>query len=142
MSNISEALPPLTERSTPLGWVRKNLFDSWGSSLLTILASLIILWAVRGLLVWVFTTANWLVITTNLRLILIGQYPGNQAWRIWISLYLLSFLTGNSLAIWARSARRISMVVAAIPIVLAFLPSYRCPVRVSINLSALAYTSL
>ena len=122
MSNLTEALPPLSERSTILGWLRKNLFYSFGSSILTILSSLIIFWAARGLLVWIFSVAEWRVIAVNLRLILIGQYPLDQAWRIWLSLYLLSFLTGNSLAIWARGSRRIGILLAAMPIVLAFLP--------------------
>jgi general L-amino acid transport system permease protein len=122
MSNLTEALPPLTERSTVLGWLRKNLFYSWGSSILTILSSLIVFWAARGLLIWIFTVANWRVITVNLRLILLGQYPIDQVWRVWILVYLLSFLTGNSLAIWARGARRVSLIVAAIPVVLALLP--------------------
>ena len=122
MSNLTEALPPLTERSTILGWLRKNLFYSWGSSILTILSSLIIFWAARGLLIWIFTVANWRVVTVNLRLILLGQYPIDQVWRVWILLYLLSFLAGNSLAIWARGARRASLIVAAIPVALAVLP--------------------
>ncbi len=122
MSSLTEALPPLTERSTILGWLRKNLFYSWGSSILTLLSSLIIFWAARGLLIWIFTVANWRVVTVNLRLILLGQYPIDQAWRVWVLLYLLSFLTGNSLVIWARGARRASLIVAAIPVALAVLP--------------------
>lgn len=122
MSHLTEALPPLTERSTILSWLRKNLFYSWGSSILTILSSLIVFWAARGLLVWIFTVANWRVVTVNLRLILLGQYPIDQAWRVWISLYLLSFLTGNSLAIWGRGARRASLILVAIPVLLAILP--------------------
>ena len=122
MTGLTEALPPLTERFTILGWFRKNLFYSWGSSILTILSSLIVFWAVRGLLIWIFTVANWRVITVNLRLIMIGQYPIDQAWRVWILIYLLSFLTGNSLAIWARGARRASLILVAIPVVLAILP--------------------
>ena len=35
---------------------------------------------------------------------------------------MLSFLTGNSLAIWARGARRASLILVAIPVVLAILP--------------------
>lgn len=122
MSNLTEALPPLTERPTILGWLRKNLFYSWGSSILTILSSLLIFLAARGLLIWIFTVAQWRVIAVNLRLFMIGQYPIDQAWRVWISVYLLSFLMGNSLAIWARGAHRVSLIVAAIPVVMAFLP--------------------
>jgi general L-amino acid transport system permease protein len=122
MSSLTEVLPPLSERSNVLGWIRKNLFNSWGNSILTILASLLIFWAVRGLLVWIFTVAEWRVIAANLRLILLGQYPIAEVWRIWIIVYLLAFLTGNSFSIWGRSAWRIGLFLAAIPVVLALLP--------------------
>jgi general L-amino acid transport system permease protein len=122
MSTVTEALPPLTERSNVLGWMRKNLFNSVGNGILTILASLLIFWAVRGLLVWIFTVAEWRVIAANLRLILLGQYPIAEVWRIWASLYLLSFLTGNSFAIWGRGAWRIGLFLTAIPALLAILP--------------------
>lgn len=122
MSSIAEALPPLSERANALGWMRKHLFNSWWNSILTILASLLILWAVRGLLIWVFTIAEWRVVIANLRLILLGQYPIGQVWRVWMSLYMLSFLTGNSFAIWGRGAWRIALFLAAIPVLLALLP--------------------
>jgi general L-amino acid transport system permease protein len=122
MSNLTEALPPLAERSTVIGWMRKNLFYSWGSIILTILSSLLIFLAVRGLLIWIFTVAKWRVIVVNLRLIMLGQYPLEDAWRVWVALALLSFLTGNSFGIWGRGARRISLTLGAIPLVLAILP--------------------
>ncbi len=122
MSSLTEALPPLTERSNVFGWMRKNLFNSWWNSILTIVAGLLIFWAVRGLLVWVFNVAEWKVIAANLRLILLGQYPINQVWRIWILLSLLSFLIGNSFAIWGPGAWRIGLFLAAIPLALALLP--------------------
>jgi general L-amino acid transport system permease protein len=122
MTNITEALPPLTERSSVLGWVRKNLFNTWGNSILTLIAGLFIIWMARGLLVWIFTVAEWRVISVNLRLIMLGQYPADQAWRVWISMYLLTFLAGNSFAIWGKNASRIALFLLAIPIILALLP--------------------
>lgn len=122
MSTLTEALPPLSERPTVLGWMRKNLFNSWWNSILTILAGLLVFWAVRGLLVWMFGVANWGVIAANLRLFLVGQYPIAELWRVWVSLYMLSFLTGNSFAIWGRGIWRIGLLLAAIPVVLALLP--------------------
>ena len=122
MTNITEALPPLTERSSVLGWVRKNLFNTWGNSILTLIAGLFIIWMARGLLVWIFTVAEWRVISVNLRLIMLGQYPADQAWRVWISMYLLTFLAGNSFAIWGKNTSRIAFFLLAIPIILALLP--------------------
>src|SRR5687768_8775178 len=102
MPQADSILPPLTERSGIVRWLRKNLIGSWLDAFLTILGTFIIYWVIKGFLTWVFTVAEWEVISANLRLILIGQYPIEQVGRLWIALGFLMFLTGNSLAIWAR----------------------------------------
>lgn len=94
--------PPLSESRTPLGWLRRNLFNSIGNTLLTLAAAWLSYVLLRGLLTWIFTEADWEVIHTNLRLILLGQYPIAQVWRVWISVLLLAFLGGNSLSIWGK----------------------------------------
>lgn len=121
MTNLNSALPPLTERSTVLRWLRKNLFGSWSDALLTVLGLLFVYWAVRGLLTWAFTVANWEVVSVNLRLILIGQYPIEQVNRLWIWLAFLVFLSGNSIGIWARQSRYAAGILL-VPALLALLP--------------------
>lgn len=113
-------LPPITERSTILSWMRKNLFGSWYDALLTILGAWIVYWALSGLLTWVFTTAEWKVIVVNMRLLMIGQYPLEQAWRLWLWLAFLIFLSGNSMAIWARGSRY-AIALLLLPVSLAFI---------------------
>lgn len=121
MTNINSTLPPLTERFTVLRWLRKNLFGSWFDSLLTILGLFFVYWAVRGLLVWAFTVAEWEVISVNLRLIMIGQYPIDQVGRLWLWLGFLVFLSGNSIGIWARQSRY-AVGILLLPAALALLP--------------------
>ncbi len=121
MTNITNILPPMAERPTLLGWMRRNLFNNRYNSLLTIAMTALIYWAGRGLLMWSLKTANWQVIAVNLRLLIIGQYPLEQAWRLWISMLLLAFLMGNSLGIWARS-RALLITLFLFPIALAVLP--------------------
>lgn len=121
MANINSTLPPLTERITILRWLRKNLFGSWIDSILTILGILIVYWAVKGFLTWAFTAAEWEVISVNLRLILIGQYPIEQVGRLWLWLAFLVFLSGNSIGIWARQSRY-AVGILILPIALALIP--------------------
>ena len=121
MTNINPALPPLTERSTILRWLRKNLFGSWTDTLLTVLGVVIVYWAVKGVLTWAFTVAEWEVISVNLRLILIGQYPIEQVGRLWLWLGFLVFLSGNSIGIWARQSKY-AVGILFLPALLALLP--------------------
>jgi general L-amino acid transport system permease protein len=122
MTQTNSLLPPLTERSGVLRWMRKNLFGSWPDAILTIVGALIIYWAVKGFLTWAFTIAEWEVVSANMRLIMVGQYPVKEVGRLWIALGFLVFLAGNSLAIWARKSYFVTILLLGFPALLAFLP--------------------
>ncbi|MDX2099394.1 MAG: amino acid ABC transporter permease [Leptolyngbyaceae cyanobacterium bins.59] len=72
----------------PLQWVRQNLFNTWWNGLLTIACFGIllqgILWAGRWL-----GQAQWSVIQANWRLLFIGRYPADQAWRVGVGVGIL-----------------------------------------------------
>ena len=121
MTNMNSALPPLTERSSTLRWLRKNLFASWSDSVLTILGILFVYWVLKSLLIWVFTVARWEVVSANLRLIMIGQYPITEVSRLWLWLAFLVFLSGNSIGIWARKSKY-AVGVLLLPLALALIP--------------------
>lgn len=126
MTDINSTLPPLTERSNILRWLRTNLFGSWYDSLLTVLGALFVYWAVTGFLRWAFTVAEWEVVSANLRLFMIGQYPITQVGRLWLWLGFIVFLSGNSIGIWARGSKY-AVVLLLVPALLALLPFGREP---------------
>jgi general L-amino acid transport system permease protein len=118
----NQALPPHRERYNLIGWSRHNLFSTWYNGLLTVFGLLLSVWAIRGFLIWAFTEAQWEVIPTNLRLFLVGQYPAEQLWRIWIGLFLLAALIGISWGIWGRQLGFFGLILFAAPLLLAILP--------------------
>ena len=65
---------------------------------------------------WAVTEARWSVITTNMRLFLIGQYPADQAWRVWLDLLIISVL-GGLIGRRVRASRRarLAITLAACP---------------------------
>jgi general L-amino acid transport system permease protein len=63
-------------------WLHRNLFSTWYNTVLTVLCVLTITWISIHLVRWIITQAQWIVVTSNLRLFLIGRYPPDQAWRI------------------------------------------------------------
>ena len=87
--------PPIVSRGVR-GWLRENLFSTWTNTLVTIVLAVILARLTTAVLDWAITTARWGVVTGNLRLFLIGQYPLAEAWRVWLCLAILSVLSGLS----------------------------------------------
>ena len=85
---------PITERYALLGWVRRNLFSDIFNSTLTLAALVFIIVIGRILLRWVFVTAEWGVIPANFNLLMRGQYPADEAWRLWLVIYMLGAVVG------------------------------------------------
>ncbi|MGA9379596.1 MAG: amino acid ABC transporter permease [Phormidium sp.] len=87
--NNPDHTPPLKIRSRTLNWLLTNLFNTWYNSLLTILCLCVIFVFGKNFLFWVFNQAQWTVVSTNLRLFLIGRYPAELTWRIWTILAII-----------------------------------------------------
>ena len=106
-------LPPPVERYTVLGWVYRNLFSSWFNALLTFVALALLYALGKGLITWAVTEANWEVVLVNMRLLMVGQYPVAEMWRVWLCLHLLAAVGGLSWGIWVRGYRLIGLLVLA-----------------------------
>ncbi|WP_107668352.1 amino acid ABC transporter permease [Cyanothece sp. BG0011] len=99
---------------SPVSWIKKNLFSSWFNSFLTLLSLLIISWVGSGLISWIFFQAQWQVISANLRLFFVGQYPANLLWRAWTSLAIIISLLGFSWGILSKKNQLFTFVNLAI----------------------------
>jgi len=119
-SPSSKILPPPVERYTVLGWIYKNLFSTWYNGLLTLLALGLIYAIARPVLTWAFTQARWDVVTVNMRLLMVGQYPRSELWRVWLCLHILAAIGGLSWGIWIRGRRLLGLILLAAPLGLAF----------------------
>jgi general L-amino acid transport system permease protein len=122
--------PPATEVGV-LGWLKKNLFSTWYDVLLTIGSLAFIYWVLRGSIGWIYTKATfstepgackearaaaaaagqtagacWSVVITNIKVFMIGRYPIEEAWRIWISLGIVAVLAVLTWWIWRSQNMR------------------------------------
>ena len=93
MTQNSVAMPPQALPS-PLMWAKKNLFSSWFNSLLTIFCGWLIYQLVSNIWIWATTKAQWAVVSSNLRLFLVGLYPVEEFWRLWTVLAIAGLLSG------------------------------------------------
>jgi len=102
---VFEETPTLVEPARgPMDWARKNLFNNWYNSLLTLALAALVIWALAALLRGLLS-ADYEIIRVNLRLFMIGDFPRDQLWRPWAATYCWAVLfgvVGGSLAAGAR----------------------------------------
>jgi general L-amino acid transport system permease protein len=102
----SAALPPPRNMVGPGAWVRQNLFSSISNSVLTVLCGALLLYAVWGMIDFLFVTAVWTgkdgkacegdgigacwpFITAKFGQFMYGRYPDAERWRVNL-VYLLA----------------------------------------------------
>ncbi|WP_084227126.1 amino acid ABC transporter permease [Nostoc sp. KVJ20] len=107
-------------------WLHKNLFSTWYNSLLTVTCLVLLFWAVRGILTWATTQAQWAVIQINLPLFLVGRFPQTLYWRIWIVVAIASILAALTVGVFfgkqQLTKRGIALFAFIIGILLVVLP--------------------
>lgn len=99
----SEA-PPDRGRMPAPRWVRENLFAGWFNSALTVAFGLVLAGAAYRLLRFVFVTADWEIVRRNLRLFMVGRFPTDELWRLWVALHLVGFGVGFAFGAAGRAA--------------------------------------
>lgn len=97
-------IAPSKEPATPGEWVRVNLFSSWFSGILTVVVGAGGLYLAYRLMRWVFFTADWTVVKANLRLYMVGRFPGTEIEWVWASGFYVVLLAGLS---WGVSGLRL-----------------------------------
>lgn len=120
MTQIPVTLPPQISQ-TAWQWAKKNLFSSWFNSLLTIICIWVLYLSVSNLWIWTTTKAQWEVVSSNLRLLLVGLYPVTEFWRLWGVLVIAGSLAGISWGLWGRFSRTVAISIGSLSVTLAIL---------------------
>lgn len=119
-SAVTRLTPPVPIVRTARHWARENLFGSPANAALTVMSSLVVGFALFGVLRFVFVSAEWDVIQVNRRLFFLGRFPSDETWRVWVILLLASGLTGLSWGLWGSLGWRLASILV-IGLVLVFL---------------------
>lgn len=135
-----QMLPPPAERYSWLGWVQKNLFGTWYNTLLTLLTLFLLYALLKPFLTWLLEQANWEVVVVNFRLLMVGQYPQGEMWRIWLLLYLLAAVIGLTWGAWVRGRLVLALLLLGLPLLVALLPIASPTAR--LNLAAIDLVAL
>jgi general L-amino acid transport system permease protein len=100
-----EPEPPARDL-TPRQWVRANLASTPWNAALTVVIGLAVLWLAYRLARWVFVTAEWEVVRVNLRLFMVGRYPADEQWRLWVGGYIVVVTAALALGALTAAMRR------------------------------------
>ena len=113
MATLPDTMGPPPATTGPVAWARKNLFNSWFNTLLTIAVVTFLYFLLKAVLTWVFWDAAWEAVGANLKLFLVGQYPNEELWRVGVVGLMIAVLVGLSWGVWGGIARTAALVIAA-----------------------------
>ncbi|AVH45422.1 amino acid ABC transporter permease [Agrobacterium tumefaciens] len=80
-----------------LKWSRHNLFGKPFDALLSLTVIPTVLWSIYQIITWVLVKAQWDIIPQSLRVLMIGIFPADQAWRAWGAVLILVAVLGAAL---------------------------------------------
>ncbi|UOQ87527.1 amino acid ABC transporter permease [Gracilibacillus salinarum] len=114
-TDVKAELAPTSPKTHSIGgWLKNNLFNTWYNSILTLLCLMVIYYVATGVTTWLLTGAEWAIVTDNFKLFMVGQYPIEQLYRIWLCLLFVAILFGVSAGIWKGTFLHLASVLTLI----------------------------
>jgi general L-amino acid transport system permease protein len=100
----SLSAPPVRRRDARR-WMRTNLFSSPFNTLLTLTFGPLVVLIGYQFLTFVLVTGRWEVIERNLTLFMVGTFPRDQLWRLWLAMGILSVTAGLTAGVLGAATR-------------------------------------
>lgn len=85
---------PPHARLPPRQWVRENLFNSALNTVLTVVFGALIAFVVFRATRFLFFTGRWEIVEVNLTNYMVGRFPRDELWRVWVALSLAATAGG------------------------------------------------
>ncbi len=115
---MDEIKPPVTSIGI-IGWLRKQLFNNWYNTILTLVVLYLLVRLVPPFVNWAFINGNWntgaaachqssgacwSIIHANIRFIMFGFYPPDEQWRPLVAMIILFalLLVSRNRQWWSR----------------------------------------
>lgn len=142
MTTTVAPLPPVPVQSTPMGWLKKNLFSTKLNTAITVVLGLILLRSLVSFGQWTVSQAQWRVLGANLMLFMMGRFPLTEQWRIWMLVGMLATLGGLTWGVLARQVRTLFSKPVLISVGLLAAIAILIPTPIPNRLLTLAYLAL
>jgi len=94
-------IPPEPPPKGPTLWLRENLFSTPMSGFLSIVSITLAVFAYKGLLSFVLDPSRrWDAVTFNMKLLMVQAYPGEELWRVWLTVGTVVVLLAATFGVW------------------------------------------
>lgn len=103
MTASTRPTPPVTA-VPPVAWARRNLFNSWYNSLLTMVLGVVAGYLAYRSIMFVAVNGRWSPVRVNLTLFMTGTFPRNEQWRLVAQIYLMAAAIGVAWGVNTASA--------------------------------------
>jgi general L-amino acid transport system permease protein len=110
--------PPAPPEESPRGqrdprrWVGENLFNTPLNTVLTIVFGAIIAVVLFRAVRFVFFTGRWEIIEVNLTNFMVGRFPRDEVFRVWIAIFLAAVAGGIGMGLSSTAERATSMTAS------------------------------
>ncbi|MER8465959.1 amino acid ABC transporter permease [Mesorhizobium sp. M1409] len=122
----------------PLKWSHHNLFGKPFDVLLSLTVIPAVIWMAFEALRWALTVAQWDIIPRSIRVLMIGIFPADQAWRAWTAALIITALLGAGLGCVFALRRHHGLVLALCALACLAAGFVRDPVAVGFAMAGLA----
>ncbi|MEZ2718567.1 amino acid ABC transporter permease [Niallia circulans] len=102
-------------------WLKNNLFKDWKNAILTIVTLMFTIYLLTRIGKFIFAS-EWGVVTDNLRLLFVGQFPLEEIWRLWVSLLLLSVFLGTTWGAWRGIIGHVAISLSVLLVIFGVIP--------------------
>jgi len=86
-------------------WLHQNLFSSPLNTLLTLTVGPLVAYIAFAFLRFVLVTGRWEIIERNLTLFMVGTFPRDQLWRLWLAMSILAITAGLTAGVIGAATR-------------------------------------
>jgi general L-amino acid transport system permease protein len=105
-----------------LKWSRHNLFGKPFDAILSLTVTPGVIWMSWQIIRWAVTVAQWDIIPQSLRVLMVGIFPADEAWRAWVAIMIVAAMVGGGLGCVFtfrkyHAAALVLLIVAFIPLV-------------------------
>ena len=114
---VEKSIEPITagslrpEEKLSIGaWAQKNLFSPWYNAVLTFIGGVLIVLLLKEAVPFLLN-AQWPAVTTNIQILLVGQYPSEELWRVGAGVLPMPFIVGAAWGVWGSMMRTFSVIL-------------------------------